>query len=389
MFPELPVQIKATLDTIHEAGGEGYVVGGAVRDLLQGGLPSDWDISATLDKEQLLCLFPNARDKGGKYGTIHLAYHHGGCDITPCRSESGYEDHRHPKEVQFHGNILADLARRDFTVNAMAYNGDLLIDPFGGQQDLKEKVLRAVGSAEERFAEDPLRILRLFRLSATKGFRAELNTLNAALGKADELGHLSCERVYEEVVKILMSEGPQALGPLIAKGAFSKYGLAYAPSLAGLQRVPRVPLCRWWALVTLCGADSETVGKAFAFNSRFRRQLAECTHIYHEGPSKNRTELKRKIRNTQLDYAPIASAFASVSPYYVMEPVLFERVQAWHEPYRVEDLAVDGELLQYEGINGEMCGKVLDELLTAVIKNPSLNRTSVLLGLARGLRQMM
>ncbi|MDL2253612.1 CCA tRNA nucleotidyltransferase [Ruminococcaceae bacterium OttesenSCG-928-I18] len=389
MFPKLPIPIRVILDTIHEAGGEGYVVGGAVRDLLQGKVPTDWDLSATLPKEALLAAFQGAKDKGGRFGTVSVPCIQGDCDITPCRSESDYQDHRHPETVQFHGNILLDLLRRDFTVNAMAYNGEILIDPFDGQGDLQKGVLRCVGEPRERYSEDPLRILRLFRISATKGFKAELNTLNAALEKADEISLLSHERVYKEVLKILMSSGPQALGPLITKGAFSNYGFAYAPSLAALSRVPQDPLCRWWALMTLCGADPDVVSEAFCFNSYYRRELSECTRLYRAGPAKNRTELKRKLRNTKLDYGPISASFAAISPYYVMEPVLYERILVWQEPYRIEDLAVDGQLLEFEGISGEMCGKVLNELLSAVIKNPSLNRTSVLLGLARGLRQMM
>ncbi len=385
MFPQLPEAIGEILRAVEGAGGQGYVVGGAVRDLFLGQMPEDWDLTATLQKRELQALFPAAADTGGPYGTLRLGLPGGHCEITPCRIESGYKDGRHPENVQFCGNLLLDLWRRDFTVNAMAYNGSLLVDPFGGQEDLQLHILRCVGSPRARFKEDPLRILRMFRFSAALGFQAELSTLNAALECAGETMRLSHTRVRWELEKILLSKGPQTLGPLVSCGALQGYGLCYAPPLASLSRTACLPLCRWWALITLCRADVATVGEAFGFSNGQLRQMEEYTRLYRAGPAKNHTALKTKIRGFAGDYLPLAETFAALSPYYITEPAFIRRIQAAGEPYRLRELAIDGDALKAQGISGERCGRVLEELLTAVIQNPALNRPKALLGLARGL----
>lgn len=389
MLPKLPQPITAVLAAIGRAGGQGYVVGGALRDLMLGGSPTDWDIAATLPQATLLAVLPGAKDIGGRLGTVRLAMGQGHCDVTPCRGESKYTDKRHPDEVWLVPNILYDLARRDFTINAMAYNGEILLDPFGGQAHLRQRLLCCVGRPGERFTEDPLRILRLFRFSATLGFTAEWETFEAASRLAPTIATLSGERVREELLKILLSDGPQVLGPLIAKGGLESYGFTFAPSLTPLAEVPPIPFCRWWALISLCGADRLAVGRAFGLSRRTLADLEECTRLYRLGPSVDKTGLKQKIKGTRLDYAPIAATFAAVTPSFMGEPVLFAGIEMKKEPYRVKDLAIDGGMLQEEGIRGERCGRVLDELLAAVIKNPALNQTPVLLGLARGLRQVL
>lgn len=384
MFPALPAPIRGVLERIATAGGQGFVVGGAVRDLLLGASPTDWDIAATLPGGQLLAVFPEAKPRGGRFGTLWLPCPGGSCDITPCRSEWSYRDRRHPDGLCFHGNILEDLRRRDFTVNAMAYTGQILVDPFGGQQDIQRRILRCVGDPASRFEEDALRVLRLFRFSACLGFQAELATLNAALARADEVGSLSASRVREEVERILLSPGPQALGPLISAGALAAFGLRYAPALARLAGVPCQPLCRWWALLALCGAVPQEVARGFGLSARFMKTLAECERLYRQGPAPNRRMLRRKIRNSKLDYAPVARAFAAVSPEYGAEAELLRQVRAEGEAYRVQDLAIGGEALARAGFSGPAVGRMLEELLDRVIDDPALNRPDALLALAEG-----
>ncbi len=389
MLPKLPAPILDILGAIRCAGGQGYVVGGALRDLMLGVRPTDWDVAATLPQVTLMAALPGAKDIGGRLGTVRVSLPGGSCDITPCRGEADYADRRHPSRVWLVPNILTDLSRRDFTINAMAYNGEILLDPFSGREHLRQRLLCCVGEPALRFAEDPLRILRLFRFSATLGFTAEWRTYVAASRLAESIALLSRERVRDEVQKILMSDGPQVLGALIAKGGLVHYGFEFAPSLATLAEVPGLPHCRWWALISLCGADRAAVIQAFGLSRRFLGELDELARLYRLGPSVDKTFLKQKIRNTKLDYAPIAATFAAVTPAFMAEPVLFAGVQIKKEPYRIEDLAVDGGMLAEEGIRGAACGRVLDELLGAVIQNPALNQTPVLLGLARGLRQIL
>lgn len=389
MLPALPKEAKEIIDVISAAGGRGYVVGGAVRDLLLGLTPTDWDFAATLEPQELLRIFPASTLIGGSCGTVQVPFGKGKCEITPCRSESKYTDHRHPDEIVFVPDIFADLARRDFTVNAMAWDGEILLDPFGGQMDIERHELRCVGNPLERFAEDPLRILRLFRFAATLGFLAEWDTFNAAAATMHLLDTLPPERVLAEVKAILMSDAPGLLSAIIAKGGLRKYGFDFAPSLDILAQVPRLPLCRWWAFIALCGADTATVQEGFNFSHRMRESLAECTKLYRLGPASSRTRLKQKLSGTKLSYGKIAHTFALISPAFEAEPALFDELCASGEPYRLQDLAVNGDMLRYEGISGKKCGLVLNELLNTVIKNPSLNKAPVLLGLAKGLKQLL
>ena len=389
MFPVLPQPIMDVLARVAAAGGHGYVVGGALRNLLLGRAVTDWDIAVTLPRPALLAAFPEAKDIGGQYGTIALPVESGVCELTPCREDSQYSDHRHPDHVFFTPNILTDLSRRDFTVNAMAFDGEILFDPFHGQRDLQNAQLVCVGRPEDRFAEDPLRILRLFRFAATLGFTAEWNTFAAACEMAPEIAHLSCERVRNEMQAILLSDGPQVLSTLVNRGAFLKYGLHFAPPLTSLANVPAVPLCRWWAFCAMCGADPRAVCEAFGLSHRMAMDLDEITRLYRLGPAADRMGLKQKLSATRLDYTPITAAFAAVSPMFVAEPVILATVLLKGEPFRISDLAVDGAMLVEEGISGAQCGFVLAELLAAVIKNPALNVKPVLLGLARGLRQLL
>ncbi len=389
MIPMLPPPAKKILATIEGAGGQGYVVGGALRDLLRSHPPKDWDFATTLTPDTLLNIFPNSKLIGGSCGTVQVPFGASVCEITPCRTESDYSDRRHPDTVQFIPNILEDLSRRDFTVNAMAYNGEILIDPFGGQADMKAKKLRCVGSASERFAQDPLRILRLFRFAAELGYTADWPTFCAASDAIHTISSLPKERVLAELQRILLSPGPQLLSGVIAKGGLHAYGLSFAPSLAALANVPRISVCRWWALMALCGADTANTGEALGFSKRQLKELDNYTALYRCGPAKNNIELKQKLQNKAVNYAPIAATFTAVSPAFAAEPSLFAAVCAGKEPYRLQHLAVNGAMLQAEGIKGKRCGLVLNELLGVVIKNPALNKRHVLLGLARALQQIL
>lgn len=374
MLPQLPERITGVLAAVEEGGGQGYIVGGALRDLMRGRAPEEWDIVATLTQKKLVGLFPGAKSVGGRFGTVCVPLEGGSCEITPCRGESG---------------ILSELSRRDFTINAMAYDGNILLDPFDGQRHFRSKTLCCVGDPVERFNNDPLCILRLFRISASLGFTAEWKTYLAATDAVWRISALPRDQVRDEIQKLIMSDGPQVLSTLIAKGGLGDYGFRFAPSLVPLADVPKYLYCRWWAIISLCGADRRIVGRAFGFSRKFMADLEECTRLYQMGPAGDSVALKQKLKGTWLDYAPVASSFAAVSPAFSSERILFTNVTLKGEPYRVQDLAVDGNMLRNEGIKGRKCGQVLDKLLAAVIKNPTLNREPVLLGLARGIMKTM
>ena len=170
----LPEKVTYIIDTLTQHGFEAYAVGGCVRDTMLGRIPMDWDITTSAKPEQVKALFQHTIDTGIQHGTVTVMIDHEGFEVTTYRIDGEYEDARHPKEVQFTSNLLEDLKRRDFTINAMAYNDrDGLVDAFDGVGDLERGVIRCVGAAVERFTEDALRMLRAVRFGAQLGFSIE------------------------------------------------------------------------------------------------------------------------------------------------------------------------------------------------------------------------
>jgi tRNA nucleotidyltransferase (CCA-adding enzyme) len=207
---------KEVLDIIHkleEEGFEAYVVGGSLRDLMLGKAPGDWDVTTNAVPEEIQALFPDSFYEN-TFGTVGVKTESEDStlkvvEVTPYRLESKYSDNRHPDQVTFSQNIEDDLTRRDFTVNAMAYNPSTheLLDFYDGQKDLDKKLIRAVGEAETRFQEDALRMMRAVRFSSQLGFAIESETFEAITQNKDLLKNISWERIHDEFVKIIMSPG--------------------------------------------------------------------------------------------------------------------------------------------------------------------------------------
>ena len=201
------------LDTLHRAGYAAYVVGGCVRDSLLGLTPHDWDLCTSALPQQGMELFGEEKciPTGLQHGTVTVKQGGGLYEITTFRTEGAYTDGRHPDEVHFVPDVREDLARRDFTINAMAYNAkEGLVDPFGGQADLQSGILRAVGVPHQRFTEDTLRILRLYRFAARFGFAIDPPTAQAAQELCAHLDCVSVERIEEELAKLLSAPAPAA-----------------------------------------------------------------------------------------------------------------------------------------------------------------------------------
>ena len=203
----------ALLNTLHAAGYAAYAVGGCVRDSLLGRTAHDWDLCTSALPQQVMELFGAEQciPTGLQHGTVTIKYGGQLYETTTFRTEGSYTDGRHPDEVQFVPDVREDLARRDFTINAMAYNAaEGLVDPFGGQADLQNGLLRAVGEPQQRFTEDALRILRLYRFAARFGFALDAATARAARQLAPHLDCISAERIQEELAKLLAAPQPGA-----------------------------------------------------------------------------------------------------------------------------------------------------------------------------------
>ena len=253
----------ALLARLHGAGYAAYAVGGCVRDSLLGRTPQDWDLCTSARPEQVLALFGEGQciPTGLQHGTVTIKYGGQLYETTTFRTEGAYTDGRHPDEVHFVPDVRQDLARRDFTINAMAYNdAEGLIDPFGGQQDLQQGILRAVGDPATRFEEDALRILRLYRFAARFGFAIDPPTGQTARALCAHLDCVSVERIEEELSKLLAAPAPAAyLDEKILKVIIPELS---APALQAAK--PVVDACpagtedlpvRWAALLMSLGED--------------------------------------------------------------------------------------------------------------------------------------
>lgn len=208
----VPPKGQHIIKTVQDAGFEAYVVGGCVRDSILGRTPQDWDITTSARPEQIKALFPRTIDTGLQHGTVTVMVQGEGFEVTTYRIDGKYEDSRHPSHVTFTPDLREDLRRRDFTINAMAYNdGEGLVDLFGGLGDLEAGIIRCVGEPRERFREDALRILRAIRFSAQLGYSIEEETLAAVEEMAPTLDRISAERIQAELVKLLISPHPDYL----------------------------------------------------------------------------------------------------------------------------------------------------------------------------------
>ena len=209
---ELPKKVLFIINNLQLAGYDAFAVGGCVRDSILARKPQDWDITTSAKPEAIKEIFRRTVDTGIEHGTVTVMIGKDSYEVTTYRIDGAYEDSRHPKEVRFTNCLEEDLRRRDFTINAMAYNDDVrLVDVFGGMQDLNHHLIRCVGDPRERFSEDALRILRAVRFSAQLDFPIEPDTAKAVKELAPNLKNISAERIQTELVKLLTSPHPERI----------------------------------------------------------------------------------------------------------------------------------------------------------------------------------
>ena len=427
------------LDTLHRAGYAAYVVGGCVRDSLLGLTPHDWDLCTSALPQQGMELFGEEKciPTGLQHGTVTVKQGGGLYEITTFRTEGTYTDGRHPDEVHFVPDVREDLARRDFTINAMAYNAkEGLVDPFGGQDDLQSGILRAVGVPHQRFTEDALRILRLYRFAARFGFAIDPPTAQAAQELCAHLDCVSVERIEEELAKLLSAPAPAAyldekiLGVVLPE--LSPEALAAAKPVvdacpAGAENLP----IRLAALLLSLGEDGirrtlrrlrcsnacieETAvlvrevvsGVPVAFSSDTNRAipspalLPAATGSHPSGrsseklPARPPVSLNIYTRKLLGQYGlktvqRLAALGTALQPEHAADfaalSELAERLDADGVCCRISQLAVNGRDLMAAGVPaGPGIRKVLEALLDGVIREEYPNERKALLAAVRQL----
>lgn len=236
MYMDIPEKVGEIIQKLCEQGHEAYAVGGCVRDTILGRTPEDWDITTSATPQEVKSIFRRTIDTGIEHGTVTVMLGREGFEVTTYRVDGAYEDYRHPKEVSFTKSLTEDLRRRDFTINAMAYNPSAgLIDAFHGMEDLKKGRIRCVGSPQARFKEDALRILRAVRFSAQLGFDIDEDTCAAIRSQAFALERISAERIQAELVKLLISDNPDYIHRAWALG-ITKVIMPEYDAIAGVEQ---------------------------------------------------------------------------------------------------------------------------------------------------------
>ncbi len=370
---KLPIYVENTLKILESKQYTALLVGGCVRDELLGRRPKDFDIATDATPDVVQALFSRTVATGAKFGTVRVLYGKNEVEVSTFRTESAYSDKRHPDSVKFTLNIEEDLARRDFSVNAMALSlrGDLS-DPFGGRVDLERKIIRCVGNAQDRFSEDALRMLRALRFCAQLDFTLDADTLTALKRCASECSTLSAERVREELMKTLCSPKPEYAGDMIKYKLLENYLEDKNCDLSTLGRLPQYArLTHFCHALKKSGAIDE-VG-SFLRSLRFSRTETELCIAACKLLDEGMVDAKRALR----DYgAPVVRA-------------AYPRGQVWRavlrsgECYSVDLLNISGAELHKLGYSGADIGAELRRLLELVIDDPSLNSRETLLSLAR------
>lgn len=393
---EIPRHAAFIIDRLEKAGYEAYLVGGCVRDALLGREPADWDIASSAPPEALLGLFEKALPTGLAYGTVTVVCGGQNFEVTAFRAEADYTDGRRPAMVSFGADVNADLARRDFTVNAMAYHPARgFIDPFGGRADLGRRLIRAVGDPGERLDEDALRILRAFRFASQLGFEIEPCTLAAARERASLVGRLSGERVRGELERILLSPRPQFALEVLRLGALERFGFPKKEPekildgrFKAVASAPESPAARWAALFCLAlPDDAENSARLLRLDNA---TAMDALRLFRELPlalPESPTGIKLRLSEGFLprlygDFLSLKGALEGID--VSREKAELRKIIENGEPYSLKMLAVSGEDLLELGIaRGPQCGRMLRELLRDVIENPSKNDKNTLIALAK------
>lgn len=374
MIPNLDKNTEYIIEELNNQGFSAYAVGGCVRDSALGREVTDFDITTSALPEEIKTVFSAypVIETGIKHGTVTVLIDRHPYEITTYRTEKGYSDSRHPDLVQFVTDIESDLSRRDFTVNAIAYSHkDGLVDPFGGMNDIKNKVLCAVGDPVTRFSEDALRILRALRFSSVLGFAIEEKTSDAIFALADTLSLVSRERVYVELKKLICGKN--------AVEVITKYRSVLEriiPINGEIESLSKLPPDYRFRLSALCGKDVFDALVALRADNETKRICKILTES--ETIPTDDIELKYYVSALGRDNALLVASYRR-SLYNEDREELTEKLLDSNECLFIKDLAVNGKDLMNLGIKGECVGETLNNLLRSVIEGKIENTKESLL----------
>lgn len=389
---QIPAEVESIIETLKKGGYEAYAVGGCVRDTLLGRVPGDWDITTSARPEQVKELFRRTVDTGIQHGTVTIMIGKTGYEVTTYRIDGEYEDGRHPRQVAFTSDLLEDLRRRDFTINAMAYSHETgIVDAFDGRKDLEQRRIRCVGDPMERFSEDALRILRAIRFSAQLGFSIEEETRKAVSVIAPNISKVSRERIQVELTKLLLSNHPEQIRMVYETG-ISPY---ISPAFAAIPwkriyipaSLPAEKYVRWAAFLRLVSPeDAVEILRDLKMDNDTIRRVKTLISWSGKRVGENAEDVRRAM--SQMD-GEVWDALMELNEYS-------EEIRSWTRRIRedgdcldLKHLAVTGQDLIAAGMRpGKQMGDILGRLLDKVLEDPRSNTRENLLDEAKKLTML-
>lgn len=429
----VPERVTYIIKKLEQAGHEAYIVGGCVRDALLKREPEDWDITTSASPFQVKKIFRRTIDTGIQHGTVTVMLEKEGFEVTTYRIDGKYEDARHPSSVQFTSNLEEDLKRRDFTINAMAYNPKTgIVDLFGGQSDLKSGIIRCVGDAVERFTEDALRILRAIRFASQLGFAIDEQTQQGIRLLAGNLSKVSQERIQVELTKLLVSPHPEqirmayelgvtavvlpeldAIMPLQQNNPYHCYTVGNH-TIEMMKQIQATKVLRWTALLHDIGKlqthrmdeqdhfyghaeESAVQAKQILRRLKFDNDTIDKVsrlvryHTYHLRRDKKiiRRCMNKIGEELFEDLLEVMRADTMAKSSYKqkerLEDIieikkLYKEIIADHECITLKQLDVNGQdLIQMGILPGKQIGELLNKMLDYVLEHPEDNRKEILL----------
>ncbi len=431
---KLPANVSEIIDILQNAGFEAYCVGGAVRDSIMGFTPDDWDITTSATPDETRRVFKDYKtiDTGIKHGTLTVIIDHKPYEVTTFRIDGEYIDNRHPEEVVFTPDLENDLARRDFTVNALAYNNTKgLVDLYGGTDDICNSIIKTVGNPDKRFNEDGLRILRALRFAAVLGFTIEPETAAAIHRNRNLLKNISAERINIELTKLIcgknafniLIEYPDVLSVFIPEIEpavnFTQYGKKHAYDVwehicHTVDTIPQDKILRLTMLLhdlgkvpthklnekgdstfknhaTVGGEMAQEILTRLKFDKKTINRVSYLVSYHDFEPPESKLELKRHLKTKtpedirtllvikKSDRGALSEAYRDISVGTAQTLLWLEEIEENNECCTIKDLAISGNDIIKAGITGENVGKTLNMLLDAVIEEKVENTKDRLL----------
>jgi len=393
---KIPKAVLFILKTLNSSGYEAFIVGGCVRDLIRGCVPKDWDIATSALPQQVKALFQRTFDTGIQHGTVTVLAEGGQFEVTTYRVDGEYLDGRRPVDVTFSAEIEADLARRDFTINAIAYNVERgFVDPFDGRGDIARGVIRCVGNAECRFGEDALRMLRAVRFAAVLGFAVDENAIDAIAKLKKNLENISAERVREELIRTITGMYPNAVSLLESTGLMY-HALQNRDFLGDLQAIisqleqlQMLENCSTTTAITLFlqnfseNSELKKILHDLRFDNKTIKNVSLFMQFFFEEIPCTRYEIK-KILNIMpaemFEDLVLLKEIAKTTAHAQKLIEIARDISAKKECYTLRDLAINGDDLRATGISdGKKIGETLARLLDMVMQKPWLNTKESLL----------